>query len=210
MAACSSGTSTSSSSTTSTTSASTTSTTSSALRTACKTANTQFDAFLTVQSAAADTARTANNAWIGYENSLGSQMPDPSSSELNTAINQFNTDNATAAAARQTANQALAQYQATLATCNQAGVPQACQSNFAEHETLIDAANRLNVAHDAEIPLIVTDQQALRARDANAYNATTSTYNAARDAANAAGNAWSSALASHTAATPPCESALGI
>jgi len=210
VAACSSGTSTSGSTATSTTSASTTSTTSSALRTACKTANTQFDAFLTVQNAAADAAKTANNAWIDYSNSSGSQMPDPSSSALNTAINQFNTDNATAAAARQTANQDLAQYQATLAMCKQAGVPQACQSNFADHETLLDAANRLNTAHDAEIPLIVAEQQADRAGDANAYNAQIDQINAAADSANAAKAAWSSTLASHAVTSQPCESALGI
>jgi hypothetical protein len=137
-------------------------------------------------------------------------MPDPSDAALNTAINQFNTDNATAAAARQTANQALAQYQATLATCNQAGVPQACQSNFAAHETLIDAANRLNTAHDSEIPLIVADQQALRAGDANTYNSTTSSFNAAVSAANAANDAWSSAETSHEATSQQCQSALGI
>ena len=209
VAACSSGSSTSSN-TTGTASSNATSTTSAAT-TACKTANTEFDNFISLQKTAADAQVTAVNTWHDYDATTGNSMPSPSSPELSAAIDQFNTDNQKAMAAEQSASQALAQYQASFATCNQVGLPKACQGDFAAHQPLTNDATRLNADDATAVQAILAQQQAYRAGDATAYNAQTASYNSAVNDFNSAKDAWNSDVGTHSSAVSTgCTSALGI
>ncbi len=199
---CSSGTSTSSG-TTSTTSR-TTSTTSALA--ACQPANTQFDRWLSSQKAAVTADGNTTAAWLKYESDTNNVIPDPSSAQFTAATNEFNTNNQTAQAARQTASQDLAAYQAALKGCNQSSLPTECQGDFGQHQPLIDTATRQNGANDTAVQAIVARLQAVRSGNLSAVNAQTGPYNAAIDALNAATDAFSNASNGHTTAASNCSS----
>jgi hypothetical protein len=197
---CSSGTSTSSGTgrTTSTTSA----------LAACQAANSQFDLWLSKQDAAVTADKNTTQAWVTHDKSFTASEPAPSSPELTAAINEFNTNNQTAQAARMTASEALAAYQVALQGCNQSSLPTACQGDFAQHQPLIDAATRLKAAKDAEGQAIVARQQAYRSGDVNALNAQVVPANAAVAAFDTATNDFTNASSGHTTAASSCLSAL--
>ncbi len=194
--ACSSNTPTASTSTTSGTS------------TACKNANTQFDTWLRSDHNAGNLENARDQHWDNYDKSTGSTMPDPSSPALAAAINQWNTDKAQAAAARQVANQDLANYQATLPSCNQSTMPSVCQSDFAQHPNLIAASSRQDQANSTIVQATEAMQQAMRSGNASAYNTQVPTFNAALSEFNSATTAFNAAIDAHSAAAASCTSSL--
>jgi hypothetical protein len=185
-----------------------TATTGSSVAAACKTANAQFDTWLRSDHNAGQLENARDQHWNTYDKSTGNTMPDPSSPALAAAISQFNAENAQAAAARQTANQDLAAYQATIKNCNQSGLPQACQADFAQHPALISAAAAQDQANTSLVQATTAQQQAMRSGNASAYNAQVATYNAAVSAFNAATGTFNTAIDAHSASASACTSAL--
>ena len=170
---------------------------------ACKTANTQFDTWLSAEQEAVVADNNTTETWIKYDNS-SQTIPDPSSPQLTAAINDFNANNQKAQAARQTANQDLAQYQATVKGCNPSSQSTACQQDFAQHQPLIEAATRQNQAKDAAVQSIVARQQAYHNGSLSAANAQTAPYNAAVAAFNTATNDFDNASNAHTTVASSC------
>ncbi len=202
-AACGGGTSSTTSGTSSTTSG--TSGTGSA---ACKAALTQFSTWLTGDAAAGVAEGKAEADWTTYHNSSPT-LPSPSSPELNAAINQYNVDHQQGQALRQTANQDLARYQATVKTCTQSTLPSACKEAFAQQQTLIGLAARHDQAQAAIGQSTIAQQNAYRAGDVSAVNSATQSKNASKSEHNAAIDAWNAAIPAAKAATASCVSAVG-
>jgi len=175
---------------------------------ACKTALTQFSAWLKSDAAAGDAETKAESGWTTYHNS-SSYLPSPSSPALNAAINQYNVDHQQGQALRQTANQDLARYQATVKTCTQSTLPKSCQTAFAQHQTLINAAARHDQAQAAIGLYTLAQQNAYRAGDVSAVNSASQSKNATKSEHSAAIDAWNAAIPAARAATASCASALG-
>lgn len=194
---CSGGTSTSSGTTTSTTTG---------VKQACRTANTQFDTWLKSDHQAGIEENNTTETWNSYDKTF-TGLP-PSSAQLTTEINQFNANNQKAQTARQTANQDLARYQATIKNCDQSTLPVACQQDFAQHQPLIDAATRQNAANDGTVRLIMAEQQAYQSGSLNAASAVADPYNAAIREFNAATVAFNAEFNAHESAASSCTSAL--
>ncbi len=176
---------------------------------ACKTARTQFLAWLSSDHTAGTAENAATDAWVAYDKTTGSSLPSPSDAALTAAISKFNVDVQQAQAARQTANQDLARYQASVKSCTQSSLPKACQQEFAQHQPSIDGAASQDQAHNATVQAILAEQQAYRAQNASAANAATTSFNAAVDQFNAATTAWNASLDAFNGASARCKSALG-
>ncbi len=175
---------------------------------ACKTVLTQFSTWLKSDAAAGDAESKAETEWTTYHNSSPT-LPSPSSPELNAAINQYNVDHQQGQALRQTANQDLARYQATVKTCTQSTLPSACKDAFAQQQTLIGLGARHDQAQAAIGQYTIAQQNAYRAGDVSAVNSATQSKNASKSEHNAAITAWNAAIPAAQTATASCASAMG-
>ena len=172
--------------------------------TACAQANTDFDGWLTAETGASKGDSHAVRGWLKFENSVGTNMPDPSSPELLAAIRAYIAADQHAHALRGVADQDLANYQADLKNCDQASLPADCKADFGQHPALIASDEREARADQTLDRLIRARQAAFRAGDVNAVNAQTDPFNVAAKARGAATNAWNSAVHAHSSAANQC------
>ena len=171
---------------------------------ACAQANTDFDAWVTAYADAAHADQDALSAWLKYDISTGSSMPDPSSPQLLAAISAFTTANNHAHALRKIADQDLATYQADIKACDQSSLPADCKGDFGQHPTLIAIAERMTRADDTMDRYAEARQAAYRVGDASGVDAQAKPYNAASDAFSAASDAWNKANDAHDFAATQC------
>ena len=176
--------------------------------TRCTAVRQQFQNWLKADYDAGEAQLTATQDWLSWANSL-TYLPSADSPNFTAEVDRFNAAVAAAQAKQQAANSTRDAYQIALPQCTVSMLPQACQTDFSQHQGLVDLANRHDAAVDAAVNAIRTQQEAIRAGDTAAANAASTPYNAAASEHNTASTLFATASTAHDAAVASCDSALG-
>ena len=131
-----------------------------------------YDAFDTAESALTH----AFDQWVTANTSTSNMMQGDA---LTSTVNAYNADLQTAKGLQTTADQALATFNAAMATCNQKGIPAACRAEFAQYQPVVaNRTSRVQVHLGEEQP-IAAAQQASASQSMSAYNRAVQAQNAA-------------------------------